>query len=184
LPTIGNAISGPEGGAALRQRWKAADQLWQSDRMNPILRSAAFAAALLLGASSLHAGPYADDLAKCLVSSTTARDKTDLVRWIFANAALHPDVRSISAVTPEQRVEINRLNGQLLERLLTEACRKQLQDAVKYEGQRTIELSFQVLGQVAMRELMSDASVGRGFAETDKYMNAEKLKQVLVPAGQ
>ncbi len=152
--------------------------------MNPFLRSAAFATALLLSAGGLHAGPYADDLAKCLVSSTTARDKTDLVRWIFANAALHPDVRSISAVTPEQRVEINRLNGQLLERLLTEACRKQLQDAVKYEGQRTIELSFQVLGQVAMRELMSDASVGRGFAETDKYMNAEKLKQVLVPGGQ
>ncbi len=140
--------------------------------------------ALLLAAGSLLAGPYSDDLAKCLVSSTTARDKTDLVRWIFANAALHPEVRSISALTPEQRMQINRTNGQLLERLLTESCRKQLQDAVKYEGQRTIELSFQVLGQVAMRELMSDASVGRGFAEMDKYLNAEKLKQVLAPGGQ
>ena len=139
---------------------------------------------LLLAAGSLHAGPYSDDLAKCLVSSTTARDKTDLVRWIFANAALHPEVRSISAVTPEQRMDINRLNGALLERLLTDSCRRQLQDAVKYEGQRTIELSFQVLGQVAMRELMSDASVGRGFAEMDKYLNAEKLRQVLGPAGQ
>lgn len=140
--------------------------------------------ALLVAAGGAQAGPYSDDLAKCLVSSTTARDKTDLVRWIFANAALHPEVRSISALTAEQRTQINRTNGQLLERLLTESCRKQLQDAVKYEGQRTIELSFQVLGQVAMRELMSDASVGRGFAEMDKYLNAEKLKQVLAPGGQ
>ncbi len=140
--------------------------------------------ALLLAAGSLHAGPYADDLAKCLVSATTARDKTDLVRWIFANAALHPEVRSISAVTPEQRMDINRLNGALLERLLTDSCRRQLQDAVKYEGQRTIELSFQVLGQVAMRELMSDAAVGRGFAEMDRYVNAEKLKAVLAPGAQ
>ena len=47
------------------------------------------------------AGIYADDLAKCLVASTTTRDQTDLVRWIFATAALHPGVSSIAAVSAE-----------------------------------------------------------------------------------
>ena len=36
------------------------------------------------------AGVFSDDLSKCLVASTTTRDQTDLVRWIFATAALHP----------------------------------------------------------------------------------------------
>src|SRR3954465_8904754 len=100
----------------------------------------------------LHAGPYSDDMGRCLVSATSAKDKTDLVRWIFANAALHPDVGNISAVTPKEREAINRMAGGLVERLLTDTCRKQTQEALRYEGQIALQLSFQVLGQVAMQE--------------------------------
>lgn len=39
-----------------------------------------------------HAGPYADALSKCLVESTSQRDRTELVRWFFASASLHPAV--------------------------------------------------------------------------------------------
>lgn len=122
------------------------------------------------------AGIYADDLAKCLVASTTTRDQTDLVRWIFATAALHPGVSSIAAVTSAQRTEMARTVAELFERLLTESCRSPFAAAMQNEGNQTIEAAFQVLGQVAMRALMADPAVGKGFDEIDSFLHKEKIE--------
>lgn len=126
-----------------------------------------------------HAGVYSDDMAKCLVAATSAKDKTDLVRWIFANAALHPDVGDISSVSPGSREEMNRTTAVLMERLLTDACRKQTQDAVRYEGPVAIQLSFQVLGQVAMQELMSNKAVSAGFEGFTRFIDKAKIDALL-----
>lgn len=128
-----------------------------------------------------HAGLYADDMSRCLVSQTSSKDKTDLIRWIFAVTALHPDVSTLVKVTDGQRSDINRQIGKLLERLLTQSCRKQTQEALKYEGSVAFQLSFQVLGQVAMQEMMSNQSVRNGFAEIGKHVDEKKMKE-LVPA--
>lgn len=40
-----------------------------------------------------HAGLYTDDLARCLVVSTSTQDRADLVRWIFSAASAHPVVK-------------------------------------------------------------------------------------------
>jgi hypothetical protein len=134
-----------------------------------------------LSGSPALAGPYADDLSKCLVSSTTDKDQTDLVRWLFAAAALHPDVSSIAAVSDQQRSEMGRTVGQLFERLLTESCRAQFRDAMKYEGSQTIEVSFSVLGEVAMRNLIQDPAVSKAIGELETFVNQEKLQAVMRP---
>jgi len=140
----------------------------------------AVAIAGLLPAAS-QAGVYTDELSKCLVSSTTAQDKTDLVRWMFVAMALHPEVSSIASVTAEQRTEMSRTVGQLFERLLTESCRAQYRDAVSYEGQQAIFMSFQVLGQVAARSLFEDQAVAKYIAELGTYVSDEKLKAAAKP---
>ncbi len=129
----------------------------------------------------LGAGVYSDDLAKCLVAATTPRDQTDLVRWIFATAALHPGVSSIAAVSAEQRTAMARTVAELFERLLTESCRSQFSAAMQNEGNQTIEAAFQVLGQVAMRALMADPAVARGFDEFDTYLHKEKIEAAAKP---
>ena len=131
---------------------------------------------------SASAGLYSDDLARCLVQKTSAKDKTDLVRWIFSNAALHPEVASISSLTKDQRVGIDRAAGGLLERLLTTDCRPQTEAALRYEGNVAMQLSFQVLGQVAMQELMSNPAVGQGFSAISQYVDDAKLKTLKSPA--
>lgn len=133
-------------------------------------------------AAPAEAGVYSDDLAKCLVASTTPKDQTDLVRWIFATAALHPQVSSIAAVTTEQRTAMARSVGELFERLLTDACRTQFSAAMQYEGNQTIESAFQVLGQVAMRALMADPAVAKGFEEIDAFIGKEKIEAAAKPA--
>lgn len=122
------------------------------------------------------AGPYADELGKCLVESTSQRDRVDLVRWMFSAAALHPAVKPISSVTEEQLDDASRATAGLFMRLLTESCREETKAALQYEGTSTIETAFSVLGQVAGREMFSSPEVAAGLAVLEKYVDSEELE--------
>lgn len=139
----------------------------------------AFAVAICVPTPLFAAGPYTDELSKCLVRSTTEADKTLLVRWMFATAALHPEVKSLATVTANQRTELNKKMAGLLEKLLTQTCLSEAQQAVRYEGQSTIEAGFTVLGQVAGRELFANSAVAAGLADLDKYVDKEKLQKAV-----
>jgi hypothetical protein len=132
-------------------------------------------AGLCLSLSAV-AGPYADDLSKCLVSATTADDRMALVRWMFSAASRHPAVKEISTVTDAQLDTANKQLAELFTRLLTESCREQAVNAIKYEGQGTLSSGFQLLGQVAAQELFSSPEVTAGMAGLEKYVDADKLK--------
>ena len=121
------------------------------------------------------AGPYSDDLTKCLVRSTTNADKNALVKWMFATAALHPEVKAIASVSDAQRDELNRNTARLFEKLLTDVCGPQAKEALKYEGPGTFEASFNVLGHVASRALFSDPAVADGVAGVGKHLNQQKM---------
>src|SRR5881396_3062452 len=125
------------------------------------------------------AGPYGDTLAKCLVKSTTAADKSTLVQWMFVTAALHPDVQRLSAASDAQRNELNIKTAKVFEALLTESCVAETKEALRYEGGSTLESSFTVLGQVASRELFANPAVAAGLAELGKHLDVQKMQRVL-----
>jgi len=129
-------------------------------------------------APSAFAGPYADDMSKCLVKSTTAADRASFVRWFFAAASSHPAVKTLAVVSPEQREEANKSTAALFQRLLTESCRNEVQQAIKYEGTQTIGAGFQVFGEVAGRELFTDAAVTQSMGEFEKYFDKQKLNEL------
>lgn len=135
----------------------------------------------ILPCQSALAGPYSDDLAKCLVRSTTDADKTYLVKWMFAAVALHPQVRSIASISDTQRDDLNKNVAQLFVRLLTESCRSETQEAGKYEGAAALQGSFQLLGQVAAARLFSDPAVARGLAELENHVDKQELENLLGP---
>lgn len=147
--------------------------------------SRAVGATLLLGAlgclQPAHAGPYTDDLSKCLVSSTSKDDRASLVTWMFSAASLHPAVKSIASVTPRQLDDANKKAGELFMRLLTDSCKSQTQQAMQYEGPNTIQASFQVLGQVAGQELFTSPEVSGAMAGLAKYIDEAKLKELSQP---
>lgn len=94
-------------------------------------------------------GIYTDDLSRCLVDSTSQDDRSTLVRWIFEAMSQHPTVASLTSVKPADLEEANKAVGALFMRLLTETCLQKAKDAVANEGPPAIQMSFQVLGQVA-----------------------------------
>lgn len=140
-------------------------------------------AAGILACSSAHAGVYSDALGVCLVKSTTASDRTNLVRWVFSSIALHPDIRAMSSITVAQRADIDKTAGGLYERLLTVDCRAETIAAVKNEGSAGLEAGFNTLGQVAMRGLFSASEVTAGMAGLTANVDSAKLTTMFKEAG-
>lgn len=133
----------------------------------------------LLASPSGFAGPYGDTLGKCLVSKTNSSQKATLVRWLFAMMALHPDVESSSTLTAAQRTQLSKEAARLLEDLLTQTCRAEAVDAIRYEGHSTVEASFSLLGQVAARELFAHPKVAEGLAEFGQFVDEKKMKALM-----
>lgn len=132
---------------------------------------------------SMHAvaGPYADDMAKCLVKATSTEDRGLFMRWLFSAMALHPEVASMAAVSPQQRDDLNKRTGALIQKLLTETCRPEARQALRYEGAATIQYAFQIFGQAAAGDLFSDPRVAAGMKDLAKYIDQEKMKQLAAP---
>jgi hypothetical protein len=141
-----------------------------------------FLVVLLTASKFAAAGPFADDMAKCLVNSTSPEDRTVLVKWIFSVISLHPDLTAMSSLSAKQREDISRAAGMLFQRLLLDSCRSQTQQALQNEGPQTIQYAFQVLGQAATRGLFTDPHVMEGTKDLSKYVDEEKLK-ALTSAG-
>ncbi len=125
------------------------------------------------------AGAYADAMGQCFANSTTGKDRIELAKWVFASMALHPDVVSISAITPAKREAINVATGALFSRLLINDCKKEVKNAFKFEGQASLKAAFESLGKLAMLELMSNPAVGEGFSGLEKYIDIKMLKSTL-----
>jgi hypothetical protein len=127
---------------------------------------------------AVHAGPYSDDLAKCMVAKTTEADRVAFVQWMFTAAALHPAVKPLATVTPEQIETANKRTAELFTTLLTDSCGKESVAVVKYEGTAAFQSSFQVLGQIAGTELFAHPAVAAGMADLEKHFDKEKLEAV------
>jgi hypothetical protein len=134
-------------------------------------------------ASTAMAGIYSDELGKCLVSSTTPEDRTSLIKWFFVAASHHPAVKPLSSLTPAQQDEADKAMGAMFMRLMTENCRGEAQKALQFEGPIAYQLGFQVLGQVAGRELMSNPEVTKSLSGLQKYVDPKKLKALSEGSG-
>ena len=146
--------------------------------MNKLL-GAWLALSLAAAAPVAQAGVYADDLGKCLVSSTTEADRSLMVKWIFASMSLNSEVSQYARITPQEREAFNRQTAALYMRLLTESCRSQTRDAARYEGGAAIGAAFGLLGQIATQGIFNDPAVAAGVNELEKFYDRKKLEAVM-----
>ena len=150
-------------------------------RYSRIVARSLFLALPMLCSMPAVAGPYGDDMAKCLVKATTLEDRTVFIRWLFSAMALHPDVESMATITTQQREDLSKRTGALIQRLLTESCRAETQQAIRYEGLATIQYAFQIFGQAAAGDLFSNPRVASGMKDLAKYVDQEKIKNLTTP---
>jgi hypothetical protein len=149
--------------------------------MKKILLGAA--AAMALSFAPAQAGIYADDATRCLVKSMNDADQSVLVKWIFVGMALHPSLKDYSSVTADQRKQMDQQMGALVRKLLTQTCRKETVDAIKYEGAGFLEKSFGALGEVAMGGLMTNPDVAKGLTTWATPEDIQAFKALGAEAG-
>ena len=139
---------------------------------------AATMASAFLAMSTAQAGPAGDALTQCVADNTTGKERKQLAQWIFASMSVHPDIQPMAAVDEKTRVEMDKDLAKLTGRLITETCSEQAKEAVKTEGAGSFEAAFNVLGRLAMQELMTDPSVRASISNYTKYLDRSKFEAV------
>ena len=148
-------------------------------KLNARIHFLAAAIVLQLFATGVHAGVHTNDLAECLVDSTSRQDRAALVNWLFSAASFHPALSSNASVTRDQLDAANRDSAELFVRLLTDSCKSESEKALKFEGHASIQGSFQALGKIASEELFSDSAVMEAAAGLDEYLDKSRLRTLV-----
>lgn len=152
--------------------------------MRCFLAIAAVAALAVAPLSSAHAGVYADDLSRCLVKSTTPEDQVAFMVWMFSALGAHPAVKGYTTFTDEQRDAASAKAAGLMQRLMIEDCRKETVAGIRYEGQTAVLSAFNVFGQAAVRDLMTDPAVTKSLEALGEHIDGGKFEALAKEAGQ
>jgi len=125
------------------------------------------------------ASPSSEALGACMADSLTGKERKNLAQWIFFAIAAHPEIRSFANVSSQDQVKIDQSTGQLITRLLTENCAPQVRAALQQDGNEALNSAFETVGKVAMQELMTDKDVVASISGYAKYLDEQKIRQVL-----
>lgn len=125
------------------------------------------------------AGPAADSMGVCMVDSMTGKERKQIAQWLFFAMAAHPEIKEFSKVTKEDNKKANEFVGNLVTRLLTENCPVQTKKAMKEEGSEAIKGAFELVGKVAMQELMTNKDVTDSVSGFEKFLDKDKIRAVL-----
>jgi len=150
-------------------------------RSNRLL-AIALATSALLGSPLALAGPAETAAAtRCLADNTTGRDRKDLARWIFLAMAAHPEIKEMSKASAAQQEQSQRAVAGLFSRLVGDTCATEVRALVKAEGPGALGKPFEVLGQLAMQELMTNADVKANVGGFERFIDRAKVEPVFKP---
>lgn len=118
----------------------------------------------------------------CLTDNTNGRDRKLLARWIFLAMAAHPELKTLSAASTQEREDTSRGFAGLVTRLLTIDCKAQVRAVITGNGNdatAALKIAFSHLGEVAMQELMGDHDVEAATSQFARFLDEDKLRLAL-----
>lgn len=115
-------------------------------------------------------------LNSCVADNTSGRDRKDLAQWIFVAMTAHPDIKPLSSVTEANRDDIDKKLAALATRLMTDSCKVETKAAMRADGGAAIEAAFGALGELAMKELMTNSAVNASVSRYGKYLDKSKFE--------
>jgi hypothetical protein len=125
-------------------------------------------------------GSEINTLSTCLADNTSGKDRKDLATWVFFAMSAHPEMTPhMKPETQAAVLDSNLRTGQLFNRLMNESCINELRAVTKAIGPQGVEAAFKTLGELAMRELMSNPEVNQRFGDVYKFMNLPALEKAL-----
>lgn len=137
----------------------------------------AAAAAFMFVAAPVHAGPYGDKLSRCLVASATPQDRADLMLWIFAAMSRNEAAAPYVNFSEAQRDDISRRAATIMQRPITDHCRKESIAAFQNEP-TSFETAFEALGELAGEELIRGPGVADELDRMVGFIAQDSLEQL------
>ena len=135
----------------------------------------AFTFLLNISNKPIFAGPFGDEMAKCLVTSTSNRDRAKLLKWMFRVYGEHPEVSYMVDLSDREKKVIDKDIADVFTRLLSEDCVDETKKALDYEGDNVMFTAFQTLGQVAAQGFNVNPIVERSINKFNEFIEYEKL---------
>jgi hypothetical protein len=145
------------------------------------LPSLALSALLLVAAAPAVAGPATDTFRRCLAEHTSAAERKQLARWMWLSMGEHPEAKAVAPLQPGLRASADAAIGQLVTRLMADDCAAEMRSAVSMDGTAAIRSASSALGQIALRELVSDPAVQKSIEAFTNSMDDKRLDQALKP---
>ena len=133
----------------------------------------------LVPSSLVHASE-ANQLATCLTDSLSGKERKKLAKWIYFGMSEHSTIKPHSSISELDKDTMNLQIARLLTRLLAEDCLTEAKAAITRGEQDALSKAFEVVGQVAMQELMNEPSVTQALIEYAKYLDEEKFLRMLL----
>jgi hypothetical protein len=133
----------------------------------------------LCAAGAAHAGPYGDELTKCLAGKTSDAERTSLVIWMLEEMSANPALKPIMTVTDAQKTEARKAAAALTMRMMTEDCRAPAAAAFKNEGGGVAMRAFWELAQTSVASLARDPAVQGNMSQIGQYLDVPKLAAIM-----
>ena len=122
------------------------------------------------------AGTASDALGTCMIDFLNGKERKELGKWVFLAMSAHPEIEQFANVSDQLRDESNQYIGGLIMRLLTEDCEEEASLAMSSENNVALTSAFELVGRVAMQELMTDSNVSSAIGGFEKYLDSAKLE--------
>ncbi|HET8870925.1 MAG TPA: hypothetical protein VFM48_10785 [Aquabacterium sp.] len=120
-----------------------------------------------------------EQLSNCFADNTTGKDRKELARWIFLSISIHPSIRDLSAADNQIRIEADKSMARIVSALFSERCTATMRDTLSTEGSEGVSKAFRSLGELAMRELMTNPEVNASMGNYVQYLDKEKIEKAL-----
>jgi hypothetical protein len=145
--------------------------------MSKHVKALMFLMAILIGSPAFSQAPT-DAFSTCLGDSLTGKERKNLAKWIFFAIGAHPELKSYSNVSSNDIKAIDEYTGRLITRLLTVDCPGQLKAAYSRDP-ASVQIAFEMVGRVAMQELMTSQEVQKAVTNYAKFADTEKIQKAL-----
>ena len=119
-----------------------------------------------------------DALSACMVDNLNGKERKSLAKWIFFAMGAHPEIKSYMNVTSRDVRASDEYVGTLITRLLTVDCSARLKTAYTSDP-ASLQKAFEVVGKVAIQELMTSNEVDKAIANYARFADAAKIDKVL-----
>ncbi|NTS76279.1 hypothetical protein HR060_05300 [Catenovulum sp. SM1970] len=132
----------------------------------------------LLSTSVATAATPTEQLGTCLVDSLNGKERKQLAKWIYFAIGSHPEINQYLKATPNDVDTSDKYVGELITKLLTVNCPKELVAANKVDP-LAIQKAFELVGQVAMQELMTNPATMKALTNYANYADQAKVNELL-----